>query len=92
MAVDLALAGRLIADMARTLAFGYVARALMRGGGACDAPVDVPGRLCAECWSKVRSLGIFIDGGCGLRVYASPFEIEAETPFPREILRRAGRL
>ena len=83
MAVDLALAGRLIADMARTLAFGYVARALMRGGmntvlpphcGACDAPVDVPGRLCAECWSKVGFIVAPYCACCG-----TPFEIEAET-------------
>lgn len=80
--VDLAGGGRLIGDMARTLALPYAARALMRGGmntvlpphcGACDAPVDVPGRLCADCWSKVG----FIVAPCCARC-GTPFEIAAE--------------
>jgi len=83
MAVDLAVVGSLIGDMARSLAFGYVSRALMRGGmnmvlpphcEACDAPVDVPGRLCAECWSKVGFIVAPFCACCG-----TPFEIEAET-------------
>ncbi len=53
MAVDLAAGGRLIEDMVRTLAFTAASRRLTLGGmdmvlpphcGACDAPVDVPGR------------------------------------------------
>ena len=57
MAIDLAVGGRLIEDMVRTLAFTAAARRLTLGGmdmvlpphcGACDAPVDVPERHCAE--------------------------------------------
>jgi len=82
MAVDLAAGGRLIEDMVRTLAFTAAARRLTLGGmdmvlpphcGACDAPVDVPGRLCAECWSKVGFITAPYCACCG-----TPFEIEAE--------------
>ena len=82
MAVDLAAGGRLIKDVVRTLAFTAAARRLTLGGmdmvlpphcGACDAPVDVPGRLCAECWSKIGFITAPYCDCCG-----TPFEIEAE--------------
>ena len=41
--------------------------------GACDAPVDMPGRLCAECWNETGFNVPPYCAGCGL-----PFEIEAE--------------
>ena len=41
--------------------------------GACDAPVDVPGRLCAACWNEVGFIVPPYCAGCGL-----PFEIDAE--------------
>ena len=68
--------------MVRTLAFRAAARRLTLGGmntvlpphcGACDAPVDVPGRLCAECWSKVGFITAPYCACCG-----TPFEIAAE--------------
>ncbi|MEE8171405.1 MAG: ComF family protein [Alphaproteobacteria bacterium] len=83
MAVDLAAGGRLIAGMARTQALRHAVHALVHGGmnvilpphcGACDASVDVPGRLCADCWSKVGFIVAPYCAGCG-----TPFEIEAET-------------
>ena len=41
--------------------------------GACDAAVDVPGRLCADCWSEVGFISAPLCACCG-----TPFEIEAE--------------
>jgi ComF family protein len=82
MAVDPAGGGRLIGGMAPTQAWRQAAQALMQGGmnmllpphcGACDTAVDMPGRLCADCWSKVGFIVAPYCARCG-----TPFEIEAE--------------
>ena len=82
MAVDPAGGGRLIGGMAPTQAWRQAAQALMQGGmnmllpphcGACDTAVDMPGRLCADCWSKVGFTVAPYCARCG-----TPFEIEAE--------------
>ena len=68
--------------MVRPWALEFVARVLVRGGmnmvlpphcGSCDTPVDVPGRLCAECWSNTAFITVSFCDCCG-----TPFEIEAE--------------
>ena len=41
--------------------------------GACDAAVDIPGRLCADCWSEVSFIVAPLCACCG-----TPFEIEVE--------------
>lgn len=56
------------------------ARAVFRGSmdtilpahcGACDAAVDIPGRLCADCWSEVSFIAPPFCACCCM-----PFEIE----------------
>ena len=67
--------------MAGALALRRAARAVFRGGintllpahcGACDVAVDIPGRLCADCWSDVGFIAAPLCACCG-----TPFEIEA---------------
>lgn len=41
--------------------------------GACDAPVDAPGRLCASCWRDVTFIGEPLCLRCGM-----PFELGAQ--------------
>ena len=68
-----AVLGGVIGGVMQGALNGAVNTVLPAHYGACDAAVDIPGRLCADCWSEVSFIVAPLCACCG-----TPFEIEVE--------------